>query len=282
MKRNFVQVLNSGSFTTIQDLGRKGFLAYGIPQGGALISRFSKLVNDILENEQDCALIETFGVGLKVRFSASAQIAVAGKNLTVLIDNEAIIIEDGVTCLWVFEGSVLHIAQNQSCIYIGIKGGWQTEVAYSSRSFLSGITQYSRLERFQLIPFLPQSRTSSVTLSNTLKQQPDFELNLRVAPGPEFIKSSNASFKFSLSISKDSNRHAISFEETIEGDFKEIPTSYCPTGTIQVTPSGKVYVLSKDAQTTGGYYRLGFVSLDDLEKLHGLNAGSKVTFEVAQ
>jgi allophanate hydrolase subunit 2 len=44
--------------------------------------------------------------------------------------------------------------------------------------------------------------------------------------------------------------------ETIKNDLSSILTSAVLPGTVQLTPSGKVIVLMRDCQVTGGYPRI--------------------------
>jgi len=60
-----------------------------------------------------------------------------------------------------------------------------------------------------------------------------------------------------------------------EGDGVSAPVS---VGTIQLPPDGQPIVLLADAQTVGGYARLGYVASCDLPRLAQLRPGTKVHF----
>jgi allophanate hydrolase subunit 2 len=45
-------------------------------------------------------------------------------------------------------------------------------------------------------------------------------------------------------------------EETLENQLEPIITSAVLPGTVQLTPSGKLIILMRDCQTTGGYPRV--------------------------
>ena len=49
---------------------------------------------------------------------------------------------------------------------------------------------------------------------------------------------------------------AYQLEQIIENNLRPIITSSVMPGTVQLTPSGKLIVLMKDCQTTGGYPRI--------------------------
>ena len=49
---------------------------------------------------------------------------------------------------------------------------------------------------------------------------------------------------------------AIQLQEQLQNDLKPIITGPVVPGTVQLTPSGKLIVLMRDCQTTGGYPRI--------------------------
>lgn len=59
-----------------------------------------------------------------------------------------------------------------------------------------------------------------------------------------------------FTISKDSNRMAYQVEEAVENRLESIITSLVLPETVQLTPSGKLLILMRDCQVTGGYSRI--------------------------
>ena len=84
--------------------------------------------------------------------------------------------------------------------------------------------------------------------------------DIDVFKGPEFeFLSKNqhqALFSKSFAISKDNNRMAYQLEESLNNDLQPIITSAVLPGTVQLTPSGKLIILMRDCQITGGYPRI--------------------------
>ena len=78
-------------------------------------------------------------------------------------------------------------------------------------------------------------------------------------PGPEFHLL-NDDQKRQLTkpfrLSKSCNRIGVVLEEEISNDFPQQLSSGVIPGTVQLTPSGKLIVLMRDCQTTGGYPRI--------------------------
>jgi len=83
---------------------------------------------------------------------------------------------------------------------------------------------------------------------------------LEVFRGPEFDQLTDRQlgklFSNKFSIAKENNRMAYQLNEVIEGSTGSMLTSATLPGTVQLTPSGKLIVLMKDGQTTGGYPRI--------------------------
>ena len=66
--------------------------------------------------------------------------------------------------------------------------------------------------------------------------------------------------------------------EIIENKLPSILTSAVLPGTVQLTPSGKLIILMRDCQVTGGYPRILQVSESSLSKLSQKFTGSKINF----
>lgn len=282
MANHFAQVLSTGTYASIQDKGRNGYQHLGLPQSGWLQSSKAEMANSILENNDNCAVIECFGRGFSMRFSQRTFICIVGLDFTIVLNDEQKYNETQV--IEIVKGDVLKVEKNKiGLLYIAIHGGWQTEVKLSSRSMMKGVTSQSIILKEMLLPFppldlhvaLPQSRFS-------IKKNGRSSAQFYLTPGPELLKYGLTYFKkpIQLSLSPSTNRQAICFNEKIEGNFPEIASSYTPVGTVQVTSGGNVYILSKDGQTTGGYFRLGFVDLDVMEQIYDLRSGQEVRVEV--
>ena len=56
-------VINPGMFTTVQDVGRPGYAAWGVCGGGAFDRGSAELANALLGNAAGCAVLEMTLVG---------------------------------------------------------------------------------------------------------------------------------------------------------------------------------------------------------------------------
>ena len=67
-----VKVRRSGMLSTIQDLGRPGQRAAGVPVGGAMDAFALRVANLLVGNTEDAAALEMTRVGAELEFGASA------------------------------------------------------------------------------------------------------------------------------------------------------------------------------------------------------------------
>jgi allophanate hydrolase subunit 2 len=124
-----------------------------------------------------------------------------------------------------------------------------------------GITKQFVINKNDLLPITGTSKILIKKNASLKIGQKYFNSEqLEVFEGPEFRKLSKSQQELLLSktfmVSKDNNRMAYQFEETLENDLDSIVTSAVLPGTVQLTPSGKLIVLMRDCQTTGGYPRV--------------------------
>jgi hypothetical protein len=143
-------------------------------------------------------------------------------------------------------------------------------------SMMKGVTYYDRLVCGLTIPYTSDDLKNLALISESDHVEQNYTTTFFYTLGPESIKANLTDLILDLTLSNDTTRQAICFNETVRGKFQEIVSSDTPLGTIQVTPAGKVFILSRDGQTTGGYFRLGFIVENDISILHRLPIGTKI------
>ena len=276
-----IQVLHPGIYSSIQDRGRIGFSKFGVPQSGAMDLYSYQFGNSLLRNQKSSASIEiTFGLA-KFSFLKDAIICITGANFSPKINEKLV---DMNTILEVKKGSVLSLGKRNYGLrtYISILGGFQSEEKLKSRSFYSGITEKIRLEKGDLLFYSEQNLSKNIGFTDFKSMEHlFFDKELECFPGPEFdlltLEQKN-NLKQEFTISGDNNRVGYRLEETLENNIKPILTSGVLPGTVQLTPSGKLIVLLKDCQVTGGYPRILQLSSFAMSKLSQRMTGEKVKF----
>lgn len=254
-----VEILKPGLFTTIQDEGRFGFSKYGVPKSGVMDQMSFGFANLIVGNEKNAACIEWTIQPPVLKFHEATIIVLTGGQTDAFLNDKKI---EMYREIQVFKNDILKINFCKKGVYgyVGIKNGFLSEKVLNSRSFYRSVTPQFRLHKNDTISYQSSTdyRCHFSTISAPLFLENSHELD--VYKGPEFdalnedqkSKVLDAVFTISNTI----NRMAIQLEEKISNTLPSIITSPVLPGTIQLTPSGKLIVLMRDCQTTGGYPRV--------------------------
>jgi len=127
-----------------------------------------------------------------------------------------------------------------------------------------------------------ESKDLQVSKSPSLSVSPS--LCLRFIPGPEVDRFTlgglNTFLSATYTVSPQSDRMGMRLiGPTIEHKgVADILSSGVVPGTIQITGDGKPIILLNDAQTTGGYTRIGCIVQSDLDRLAQAKPGDLLRF----
>lgn len=278
-----IEVLQPGLFSTIQDPGRYGFLKYGVPMSGVMDIYAGKMANLILRNQPDSAMLEITQMGPKLRFSHPVKIAICGALLSPKINKVPI---ENNRVYKIEAGDELSFGKRElGCrTYLGISGGFKTEKVLRSRSWYEGVTDNFKLVKGLRLPY-ESTNESKIETNASIKFTSEYleSSEIEVFPGPEFdllsesereiLRSSN------FSIDKNNNRMAIQLQEILENNLQPIITGPVLPGTVQLTPSGKLIVLMRDCQTTGGYPRVMQLSETGMNRIAQKIIGDSISFD---
>ncbi|ERM80855.1 hypothetical protein P872_11910 [Rhodonellum psychrophilum GCM71 = DSM 17998] len=273
-----------GILTTVQDQGRKKMSHFGIPYAGAM-DQFSYFkANQILSNQEGSACLEMTLMGPEMGFESETQIVFTGAT--------AVITQNGVE---VPMGKILQIKagdrvkvirfEKGQWLYMGIKGGIESELIGGSRSFYDGITRKSKISKGDKLFYLSDPKPF-VPVNSYAKIKADWfgTDTIQVFKGPEwrFLTKSQQEIltQKPFTLSKLQNRMGIHLNEAVINTLSEILTAPVYPGTVQLTPSGKPIVLMRDAQVTGGYPRILHVCDSSLNVLSQKRPGEKIVFSL--
>lgn len=277
-----LEILQSGLYSSIQDLGRFQYRNYGVPVSGVMDEFHAKLANSILGNDENAAVLEMTLQGASVKFHENTQIVICGANLSPKLNGALLRANLAVN---VSKGDQLDFGIRNFGVrtYLAVKDGFQTEIVLKSRSFYDGITQKSRVSKGDFIQY--ESFSEKDASHTKVGFHPIlFNSNeIKVFKGPEFDflskqqqeKLFNTIFSIGLN-----NRMAYQLYETIENECPSIITSAVLPGTIQLTPSGKLLILMKDCQTTGGYPRILQLDQKSIIKLAQKHTRDTIQFKM--
>lgn len=276
-----LKVNKPGFYTSLQDLGRYGFRHLGVPVSGALHSKAVKRANALLENDPNDAVLEITMNGPDLEFTEPTIMVLCGGQLQATLNGETLEMNQvyQVPSGAVFESG--HIQEGLRT-YLAIKGGFRTEFKLGSRSQFYPITDAGHVKKGTLIPYEPHSDFSPKLLK--ISAFPIVNNNpLIVSPGPEYKYLEQIHldqlFNTDFQISKNHNRMACQLEPTLEGHEIRMITSATLPGTIQITPSGRLIILLRDGQTTGGYPRILQLDADSQDLVGQKQYGDSIRFQ---
>ncbi|GAA0578971.1 biotin-dependent carboxyltransferase family protein [Kribbella sandramycini] len=273
-------VLETGPLATIQDRGRIGQAALGIPASGACDASAYALANRLVGNHPGAAAVElTFG-GLVLHADADLTLAITGAPCSGVPLNAPAVIR---------AGTVLRFGPPRSGLrtYVAVRGGIDVPAVLGSRStdLLSGLGP-EPLQTGQSLPIgsscgpMPGVDLAPVAAPATGK------VDIRVTPGPRRDWFSDAGWKSFLgqtySVSANSNRVGA----RLDGDplersrTGELSSEGMALGAIQIPPSGLPVVFLADHPVTGGYPVIAYVATPSLPACAQLRPGQPVRFSV--
>ncbi|MFE5818735.1 biotin-dependent carboxyltransferase family protein [Streptomyces sp. NPDC056479] len=278
-----LSVVRAGPLTTVQDLGRPGHAHLGVPRSGALDWPAAALVNRLVGNAPEAAVLETTLTGCTVRTRSAVTVAVGGAPCRVTVDGRPVA---WGTPLHVPAGALLDVGAAASGVrsYVGVSGGIAVDPVLGSRStdLLSGLGP-PPLTDGAVLP-LGQPTRLHTRVDVAPQPAPPAELVLRVTPGPRddwFTPSALRAFTSRVyRVSPASNRIGLRTEgPALERALtRELPSEGVVLGAVQVPPDGRPVVFLADHPTTGGYPVIAVVRAADLPAAAQAVPGTPVRF----
>ncbi|WP_425638339.1 biotin-dependent carboxyltransferase family protein [Algoriphagus yeomjeoni] len=280
----YMKILKTGPGTSIQDLGRVGFAQFGVPNSGVLDLRSFAWVNYLLQNEESDAALEICQPGLKVQFGSPTLICLAGAKVAIKLNGNVL---SNPNLLPIQANDLLEIGSMEigAVLYLGIKNGFQTEKIMNSRSWFGGITQSDFAKKEERISYFTNQEIPKFTASKVKRDTSWLQEKIITAyPGPQWDlldKHSQEKLETSeFTISDLKNRMAIQLTELLPNNIPEMATAPVFPGTVQLTSGGKLLVLMKDAQVTGGYPRILQLTENAISLIAQKKPQEKIKFSV--
>lgn len=242
-----------------------------------------QMVNSLLGNKPDDATLEITMTGPRLQFEEPTFIALGGAEMPAFIDGNHL---PHNQIHQINPGDIISFGKLKSGlrVYMAIKGGIQSPEVLGSRSYFKSITDIDRVRSGDEIPYNPLSefkpKISSIKTNSHLKKQ-----QIDVHEGPEFKlldpSSREQLFNSAFTIAKEYNRMAYQLQEKITSPKISMITSANLPGTVQLTPSGKLIILMRDGQTTGGYPRVLQLDEKAISVLAQKKFGDQILFKPA-
>src|SRR4051812_14091204 len=184
-----VTVVKPGMLTTVQDTGRWGFQARGVPVAGPMDPVSHRAANALVGNARDAALLEITLLGPELDFEDEREVAVAGAEFELSIDGQHVSTE---TTFTVPAGARLRFGERRggARAYLAVSGGIAVEPTLGSRathlvSRMGGVNGRALVagDRLRLGVRSRFSRFPHGGMWKTGKSRSD--PTLRVLPGPQ-------------------------------------------------------------------------------------------------
>ncbi len=254
----YIEVIQPGLSTSIQDKGRLGYLSEGIPMAGCMDRLSADKANLLVGNTTDVALIEWSILPPKLKFLAPTHIACTGAATTIFVNATK---EEHARCIYIPANTILSLKPMKHGVYgyIAIKGGVQTPKVLASRSWFSGVTNDAVFKKGMQIPYFFSHKKHELNSKITSALSNEVSI-LEVYKGPEYDlltkQQQNKLMSQKFSVSQLRDRMGIQLVEIFDEHETSILSSPILPGTVQWIPAGKLIVLMRNAQTIGGYPRI--------------------------
>ncbi|WP_282124277.1 biotin-dependent carboxyltransferase family protein [Algibacter mikhailovii] len=279
-----IKVLKPGLFSAVQDLGRFGYQDLGVPYSGVMDMKAAKIANVLLNNSEDSAVLEMTMTGPTLHFNTHTIICLTGADISAKLNSKAL---SNYELIKVQPNDILSfgaLRKGFRC-YLAIMGGFKTEICMQSRSMYTGVTSNNRLLKGDHLEVeekhvMLSDKNAGLKIDTTYMDSPIVD----VFRGPEFHLLSKEQQKELLnndfSISNYNNRMAYQLNELLDNNLSPIITSPVLPGTVQLTPSGKIIILMRDCQTTGGYPRIFQLTAQAINSIAQKRTGQNITFSL--
>ena len=282
-----VRVLAPGLLTTVQDRGRRGWRHLGVGCAGALDGHAHALANLLVGNPAEAATLEITLAGPTLVFEHAACIAVCGADLEARCDGG--VLPTARPCLLPAGSTVaLGACRGGARAHLAVAGGFAVPVVLGSRStdLRGGFGGFEgrALRRGDVLPLalhapdVDAPRVAPWWIDARPEAGPPGAI--RVLAGADATQPGDALFRQAWRLAAASDRQGL----RLEGDplhvanvGERISAPVAP-GTIQLPPDGHPIVLLADAQTHGGYPRIGHVIRADWPRLAQLRPGDTLRF----
>lgn len=285
-------VLRPGLLTTVQDLGRWGHQALGVPVSGAMDTHSLRVANALVGNPVAAAALEITLLGPVLRAETALVLAVAGAAFDVRLNDQRV---PHGRAFEVPAGGVVTFASRDprtgARAYVAVAGGVETPLLLGSRathlvSRMGGLDGRA-LAAGDVIPVGPVRPGRSWGRRPDVAAEPPVDAGpcaVRVLLGPQddwFTAAALDAFLTApFTVSSRSDRMGFRLEgPTLQtrgrGELVSEPVAF---GAVQVPASGDPILLMADRQTAGGYPKIATVISADLPVTGQRSPGDQIRF----
>ena len=281
-----LEVVAVGPLALIEDLGRRGLGALGVPTGGAADRAAHRLANRLVGNPEEAATVEVLLGGLRLRAHTDVLVAATGAPAALAVDRRPVA---WAAPVHVPAGAEFSVGRPEHGVrsYVAVRGGIDAGRVLGSHSGdpTTGLGP-APLRPGDLLAV--GSDAGGLALSSDLTPSVHRwgEVTVRVVLGPAddwFDREAIARLTATpWRVTPHSDRVGI----RLAGDTLararpgERPSEGVVRGAVQVPPSGEPLIFLADHPTTGGYPVIAVVVDDDTDLLAQCRPGDVVRMRV--
>ncbi len=283
-----ISITKAPPYLTVQDQGRPGSRASGVPRGGAMDRFALRTLNAIVGNPFGAAGLEWALGGGVTRFDSACAFAFGGAMVAATLAENVV---HPFTTLYAHVGDELKIERFTSgrFLYLAFSGGIEVpEVLRSRSTYLPahfgglGGRMIARGNTLPLGAYPPAVPRNGFTPPSELL--PRYETSVvRVTRGTHAGLFGDGGWtaltetEFTVGMASDRTGYKLT-GQALSHAFGDLPSDPSCEGAIQIPSDGNPIVLMADAPTVGGYPKIAVVSEADLPLVAQLNPGERLTF----
>jgi biotin-dependent carboxylase-like uncharacterized protein len=280
-----IRVIRATGFTTVQDLGWRGYRSIGLPQGGAADRTSLQVANVLVGNRTGAAALELALGQLTVGFEAPTWFALTGASEGILASRP---IGAGQVHR-ALEGQELALTAGSGARfgYLAVAGGLAVDQVLGSRSTYlpSGLGGFRgrRLQVDDQLPIGPAIDPPSLTVVPGALAQPTLgPIRITAAPQsqlfPDAAHRTLVDHPYRISAASDRMGTRLTGPPLPIRMTATLPSESTCLGAIQVPDDGQPIVVLMDGPTVGGYPKIGAVIGADLDRFAQTPLGEAVRF----
>jgi len=292
-----LEIIEPGLATSVQDLGRPGHYNVGIPPAGAVDLYSALAANLLVGNSEHAATLEATYMGPKVRFTASATVAVTGGVVPITINGQSVAQWESLR-VNADDELAFSFLQEGARVYIAVSGGLDVPKVLESRSTYGpgGFGGFGgrALKAGDTLPVGTGEVDRDRSVPEHLRPRFGREVDIRVVLGLYDYRLTDkglAQFLDTIwTLSPVADRigfryagGSVEWRDRVQpfgagSDLSNIVDAGYPLGSIQVPGGLEPIILHRDAVTGGGYAMVATVISADMNAVGQCSPGTKTRF----
>jgi KipI family sensor histidine kinase inhibitor len=282
-----LEIVRVGPLALVQDLGRPGHAAVGVPRSGAADRAALRLANRLVANDDEGApAIEVLLGGLTVRAHGVRTVALTGAPAPADVDGTPVA---HFSVLSLRPGQTLTLGPPPTGLrtYLAVRGGLAVDDVLGSAATdtLSGLGP-APLAAGDLLTVGPEPDLPWLLDLAPVAPPTGETVTLRAVLGPraDWVEDPTALTRATWTVSSRSDRVGMRLdgEPLRRTDKRELPSEGMVRGAIQVPPGGEPVVFLADHPVTGGYPVVAVVVDADVDRAAQVRPGQSVRFRLVE